>query len=254
MKSFKTTYLNLSLFLAFGVTGLGFTASVAADAIYLSSTSFSLTLENVETLDGYSVDNDYWYASGGEFFIDDTLFTSGDGVADYTSTLATNSSVEMLEGDTITVATGANGEAGLGIAESSIFTALDLFVDNFYYDYLVFNFAYEYTLSAAVGTSTGIPDDDAIAEASLFVTDDFLAVDIAEVAFADLLFGPLSDDYSGSGSFSFMLDSYDYNYLLVESFSGGLAVGASSVPEPSSLMLLSIGLIGIGAIRLRKQA
>ncbi|MEW8506792.1 MAG: PEP-CTERM sorting domain-containing protein [Candidatus Thiodiazotropha sp.] len=251
MKSIKSVYLKLSLWLAVAVTGLVFTAAASANAMYSASTNFMLTLEAVETLDGYSVDNDYWYVAGQEFFIDDTLFTDGDGVASYSSTLAVNSSVELAAGDSVTVATSADGSTDIGIAESGIFTALDLYIDNYYYDDLVFNFGYSYSLSTSVGTSP--PGDDALAEASLFVTDDFLAVDIAELSVADLLYGPYSDAGSGSGSFSFTLGAYDYNYLLVESFSGGVAVGVS-VPEPSSLMLLSLGLIGLGATRLKKRA
>jgi hypothetical protein len=255
MKPIKPAVLKLAFALSFSAASMGYAANASANAIFETISSFSLTLTDVSTEAGLTGRDGDWAVYGEEYFIDSGVFTSGDGTA---NNYYGGSFIDMAIGDSVTQTTAATGGAGLGIGEAYAMSGLDLNIENYASNNLVFTFDYAYLITSAVGTDTGVAGDDAYAIASLDVLDDLFSVDLLEEVTADLLYGPLSDQLAYSGSFSFMLSPGDYNFLSAYSSADGTAVGAAmgaaSVPEPSTLMLMSLSILGFGATRLRKKS
>ena len=256
MKHMTAKLLKLSLTLTLAMSGMGYAVSASANAMFEALSSLTLTLSDVTTEDGRTRYGDDWSVYGELYYIDSGSFTNGDGIAGYDYNTG---NVEMYLGDSVTQKTSAYGAAGVGIGDAHAFNGLDLYIENNAWENLVYTFDFDYLISAAVGSDTGLLGDDALSTASIDILDDFFSVDVLEEVTADLISGPNVDQLAYSGSFSFMLTPGDYNYLSAYSYSDGKSVGVSAVasaavPEPSTLMLMGLSFVGFGATRLRKKA
>lgn len=244
-------FIGLTASLILGVTSMGFVSTASANAIYSASSTLSLSLATVISDKGKKANAKNWSVSGEEYLLDYDSFTSGDGEADYSYN---ESLVDLRTGKTYVQTTSVSGNAGVGIAESYVETQLDLWVENFHakrtYE---FTFNYEYLISASVGSKTNLLGDDALSDAGIDVLDDSFSVDILEYVTADLLYDPLEDVWGSSGTFSVIVGPNGENLISSISSVGGNAVGVH-VPEPATLLLFGLGLIGLGASRVRKTA
>jgi len=219
--------------------------SVHAVAIYEATASVEFTLQNVVDASGNTVSDGWTVWTESEVFWEevDTF-----GAASAAITSVTPSPVDWGIGDSIFASTGVSGSASNGDAFSFVVATLDILVDNDSGQPLTFTFGYEALTDLEV---SGPADSDGGAYAYLDFVDDAGLLDVVVETEVDLFFGPLSARDRESGSFSFTLEGGEYNDIYAEiEAEGGVCCG--TVPEPSILALLSLGLIGVGCLRARQ--
>lgn len=102
---------------------------------------------------------------------------------------------------------------------------------------------------SAFGFSWGAADRSW--EMSLFDTSNNLIETLFISAQTNPYVGFVGADNAGVSRVSMVSDS-GYDYILLDDFE--YVTGSASVPEPASLGLLALGLVGIGALRRRKSA
>lgn len=225
-----------------GLIFYGLSASIAhAVATYDATASFLLTLVSVTDAVGDSVANDWSVEAEGTLFDEDTFEF---GVANAATATVLPPYVSLGLGGTVFQSSRSFGSASDGWADSFAETDLEILVDNFSGQALTFRFDYEALIDALVSGSVA-NGDDALAFASVDLSDDLGFVDILIEGYADLIFGPLSDSPSESGSIVFTLADGEFNYIdgLIDTDGGALS---EPIPEPATLALLGLGLAGIG--------
>jgi len=228
--------------LTFCVTVLSFASTAGAVAMY--DASASLTLE-VTDISGSLI-----AALANQSVTAELVMETGDGSVTNTATLDPGGITAPIEiGDIFTnsaVVTGSadsSGSQARSFLETGIFMLLVAGQDGAQID-----FNYEFTGNATASTT----DLNEFAEAiSSFLIEDLIteiAIDGAVYA-ANTVSGPPADDGIVSGSFSVVLSALADKILNVDVTAGGTA----TVPEPTIIALMSLGLAGIGYGRFRRK-
>ena len=149
----------------------------------------------------------------------------------------------------------AQGDLGGAVGSASVLESVDglILLGNFSSQDIPLTVTFSYVVSALAGITNPLAET-ASASASLLIFDSNSDTVVNELLIADSFFGPESDSIVQSVSLSFMLSQFaDFSILLD---TGGLALNTEAqvtVPEPSSAVLLFIGLTLFGLIRLRKR-
>lgn len=241
----KSNFRSLTAAFTLGALCIGFTPAAMAVSTYNAEAGFELTLTDVQNSFGAQETTGWDVNASGSV---DTLSTNTTGPAANASGFASvvDPAVSMNIADAITQTSTSNGTATNGSATTDVYTDLNITVTNNSGKALTFFFDFNVTAIAEV---TG---DNAIADASVDILDDYGYVDILAIASAGTQFGPSSDDDSMNGTFEFMLSAGETNNIsgLIDSY--GDAV--STVPIPAAAWLFGSGLLGLIGIARRKKA
>ena len=243
-----TTLLTLSLLFTFPT-------SSRADAIYNSISLADLNIVGVSSsagLLGSIPDN--LLITGNAVVLDEDSIIDGNAFADqFASALAFGDPIGLGLNEGLSLQTIATGEATLGTAASFAFTLGTLAINNlsltetFSVDFIT---DFSYLVDARVGNSNlGF----ATAVSEIILESDLIGsvLDLTVFSDSDLDGGLFTDN--AVLPFSIVLEPGDSDNVSLTVNAAGIATAAAPVPEPSTLTLFAIGLIGTALFQLRQK-
>lgn len=244
MKLQKADFYTLTAALTLGSLSMGFSLTASATTIADAAASFQLTLTGVTDTVG-SVVTTGWSVDASGY--DDGIFVDMPtaGTADAVSVVV-DPAVSLSIGNMITQTASVSATSINGIASASIFTWLDIIVENNSGEDLLFSFSY----GALTGANTSGQYSSASGDVDFL--DDLGAVDILQSNESfDGINDPLFAQYT-PGTFEFTLADGDSN--LISGYVDAYAEADNVVPIPAAVWLFGSGLLGLVGVARRKKA